>query len=119
MLDFIVFHRSLLRKDIFQQHAERRNIPLTISQVIQELALGVVGFDFESQIKRVVRSNDTKILIEDNDRFSDRLHDSMCKYPGVLDVGELFSKHVETLAEAASYRTLSPRAQPLPKSAAS
>jgi hypothetical protein len=58
----------------------------------------MVGRDFECQIEGLARSDDTKILIENNEGFSDRVHDSMCKFPGVLDVGELFSKHAATLA---------------------
>jgi hypothetical protein len=102
MLNFIVFHGSLLRKDFSQQQAQLWNIPLTVSQVIQELAKGIVRFDFECQIEGLACGNDTKILIENNEGFSDRVHDSVSKFPSVLDVGELFSKHVETLAGAGS-----------------
>src|ERR1700730_4180800 len=97
MLDFVVFHGSLLRKDFSQQHAKLRNIPLTVSQVIQKLALGMVGFDFECQIEGLARSDNTKVLIENNERFSDGVQHSVCKFPGVRDVGKLFSKHVESL----------------------
>jgi hypothetical protein len=111
VFDFIIFHGSLLRKDFSQQEAQLWNIPLTVSQVIQELAKGIVRFDFECQIEGLARCNDTKILIENNERFSDRVHDSVGEFQGVLDVGELFSKHVESLAGGAgSYRTLSPDA---------
>src|ERR1700737_4411695 len=110
MLDFVVFRGSLLRKDFSQQHAKLRNIPLTVSQVIQKLALGMVGFDFECQIEGLARSNNTKILIENNERFSDGVQDSVSKFPGVRDVGELFSRHAKTLPRGGSlpnsqYRT--------------
>src|ERR1700730_14164229 len=71
-----------------------RNIPLAVSEVIQEFALGLVGIDFECQIERSARSNNPKILIEHNERFSNRVDDSVRKYPGILDLGELFSEHV-------------------------
>ena len=47
----------------------------------------------ECQIKGLARSNDTKILVENNKRFTDGVDDCVCKGPGVLDVGELFLKH--------------------------
>src|SRR5258707_1729630 len=94
MLDFVVFHGSLLGNDFSKQQTKLRNIPLTVSEVIQEFALSVVGIDFECQIERSARSNDTKILIEHNERFSNRVDDSVRKYPGILDLGELFSEHV-------------------------
>ena len=84
--------------------------------------MGVVGIDFERQIERSARSNDPKILIEHNERFSNRVDDSMRKYPSIPDLGELFSEHVsehehgDTCVGARVCRTLSPRhAQPLPK----
>ena len=100
MFDFVVFHGPLFGENFSQQHAKLRNIPLTVSQVIQELALGMVGLDLEFQIERLARSNDTKILIENDQRLSNRIHDGVRKYPSVLDVNELFSEHVKTLAGA-------------------
>jgi hypothetical protein len=67
---------------------------LTLSEVIQEFALSVVGIDFERQIERSARGNDPKILIEHNERFSNRVDDSVRKFPGILDLGELFFEHV-------------------------
>ena len=120
MLDFVVFHGSLLGKDFSKQQTKLRNIPLTVSEVIQEFALSVVGIDFERQIEGSARGNDTKILIEHNERFSNRVDDSVRKYPGILDLGNcflnMFLNMVGTLAGAGVYRTLSPRrAYPLPK----
>jgi hypothetical protein len=54
------------------------------------------GVDFEGQLEGLARGNDTKILIENDERLSNRVHDGMCKYPGVLDVGELLSEHGKT-----------------------
>src|SRR6202023_2028024 len=94
MLDFVVFHGSLLGNNFSEQQTKLWNIPLTVSEVIQEFAKSVVGIDFERQIERSARSNDPKILIEHNERFSNRVDDSVRKYPGILDLGELFSEHV-------------------------
>src|ERR1700730_719496 len=94
MLDFVVFHGSLFGNNFSEQQAKLWNIPLTVSEVIQEFALSVVGVDFKRQIERSARSNDPKILIEHNERFSNRVDDSVRKYPGILDLGELLSEHV-------------------------
>src|ERR1700732_5099143 len=94
MLDFVVFHGSLLGKDFSKQQTKLRNIPLTVSEVIQKFALRVVGMDFECQIERSARGNDTKILIEHNERFSNRVDDGVRKRPGILDLGKLFSEHI-------------------------
>ena len=88
MLDFVVFHGSLLGNYFSKQQTELRNIPLTVSEVIEKFALSVVGIDFERQIERSARSNDPQILIEDNERFSNRVDDSVRKYPGILDLRE-------------------------------
>src|ERR1700722_1108824 len=98
MLHFIVFHGSSLGNDFSKQQTKLRNIPLAIAEVIQKLALSGIGIDFERQIERMACSNDLKILIEHNERFSNRIDNSVRKYPGILDLGELFSKHVTTLA---------------------
>src|SRR6202022_4274472 len=94
MLDFVVFHGSLLGKDFSKQQTKLRNIPLTVSEVIQKFALRVVGIDFERQIERSARGNDTKLLIEHNERVSNRVDDSVRKCPGIMDLGELLSEHV-------------------------
>src|SRR3984893_19352025 len=94
MLDLVVFHGSLLGKDFSKQQTKLRNIPLTVSEVIQEFALRVIGIDFERQIEGSACGNDPKLLIEHNERFSNRVDDSVRKRPGILDLGELFSEHV-------------------------
>src|ERR1700681_3065799 len=94
MLDFVVFRGSLLGNNFSEQQTKLRNIPLTVSEVVQEFALRVVGIDFERQVERSARSNNPKILIEHDERFSNRIDDSVRKYPGILDLGELFSEHV-------------------------
>src|ERR1700731_3936352 len=94
MLDFVVFHCSLLGKDFSKQHTKFRNIPLTVSEVIQKFALRVVGIDFERQIEGSARGNDTKLLIEHNERFSNRIDNSVRKCPSILDLGKLISEHV-------------------------
>src|SRR5580704_5708517 len=93
-LDFVVFHGSLLENDFSKQQTKLWNIPLTVSEVIQRFALSVAGIDFERQIERSARGNDPKILIEHDERFSNRVDDGVRKYPGILDLGELFSEHV-------------------------
>src|ERR1700694_3886524 len=94
MLDFVVFHGSLLVNDFSKQQTKLRNVPLSVSEVIQEFSLSVVGIDFERQIERSARGNDTKLLIEHNKRFSNRINDSVRKCPSILDLGELFTEHV-------------------------
>ena len=113
MLDFVVFHGSLLGNDFSKQQTELRNIPLAVSEIIQELALSIVGIDLECQIERSARGNDPQILIEDNERFSNRVDDSVRKYPGILDLGKLLSdmflNMLDTLVGAGAYATPSPR----------
>src|SRR5580704_5165576 len=96
MLDFVLSHGSLLGNDFSKQQTKLRNIPLTVSEVIQKFALRVVGIHFERQIERSARGNDTKLVIENNERFSNRIDNSVRKCPSILDRGELLSKHVTT-----------------------
>src|ERR1700731_2140922 len=83
MLDFVVFHGSLLGNNFSEQQTKFRNIPLTVSEVIQEFALSVVGIDIECQVERSARSHDPKILIEHNERFSNRVDDRLRKGAGI------------------------------------
>src|ERR1700736_4887743 len=69
----------------------------------------MVGPDLESRIEGAARCYDTKILIENDERFSDRVYYSMCKYPRVLDGDELLFEHLETLAGAGACQALSLR----------
>ena len=74
-----------------------------------ETDLGIVN---ESQLLGfgMTRSNDAKILTENNERFTDGVDDCVCKCPGVLDVGELFLEHGGDPRRAGVYRTLIPGA---------
>lgn len=70
----------------------------------------MVGCDFECQIEGLACSDDTKVLIENNERFSDRIHDSVSKFPGVLDVVNCFLNMWRPSRGRGVYRTLSPDA---------
>jgi len=82
------------RERFFQATNEASEYPIERLQGHTGVCLSVVRIDFERQIERSARSNDPKILIEHNERFSNRVDDRVRKYPGILDLGELLSEHV-------------------------
>jgi hypothetical protein len=88
MLDLVVVHHAVLGHDIFQQQSKPRNVPLTIAQCVKEPVLGIDPGHFECQIKRAARSEDTQILVEDQKRLSDSIHDSLCQCPGLAIFSE-------------------------------
>ena len=42
MLDLVVIQNRVLRDDLFQESSKGGNVPLTIAQRIEELALGLL-----------------------------------------------------------------------------
>ena len=47
MLDLIVLHRPVLGNDFSQQQTKPWNVPLTVAQLVKELALSVIGTNGE------------------------------------------------------------------------
>jgi hypothetical protein len=60
-----------LRKNLFEQRAEFGNVPLTIPQLVDELADGVGCCLAERAVERAVDAFDAQIGVEDDERFAD------------------------------------------------
>ena len=88
MLDLVVVHHGVLRQDFFQQHPELRDVPLAVAQRVDWTALNVLPVDLERQIERAARGDDLQVLIEDQERRADRIHDRLCERASIIDVHE-------------------------------
>src|ERR1700736_6136681 len=75
----------MLRQDFFQENPKFRNVPLTLAQVVEELALGALTIDLECQIKRSARGYHPKVAVEHDQRLGDGIHDGLRQSSDVLN----------------------------------
>jgi hypothetical protein len=54
----------VLRDDLFQQSSKRGDVPLTIAQGIQQLALDLLTVHAERQVKRTAGGDNPQISVE-------------------------------------------------------
>jgi hypothetical protein len=87
-LDLVTLHHAVRRCDIFQQEPKRGNIPLSVTQRVNRTILDVLTSHPERLTKSAVRSDDTQILIEDEKRNMDRVHNPLGERVHIIDVDE-------------------------------
>src|SRR6185437_2015040 len=86
-VDLIPLDRHLILSDCLQQFAKLWDIPLTIFDLIEQLAANILPGELEGLIKRAARGHDALIRIEHqkrvahgiNDRVRERERDSLRK----------------------------------------
>ena len=64
MLDLEIVHRDLLGDDGFQQDPQGRDVPLAVSQRVQQAPLGLFGVDLERSVERDAGRQHAKLGIE-------------------------------------------------------
>jgi hypothetical protein len=87
-LDLVTLHDGVLRRDIFQQEPKRGNIPLPVTQRVNRTIFNVLTSHPERLTKSAVCADDTKVLIEDEKRIPDRIHDLLSKRVRIINVDE-------------------------------
>ena len=90
MLDLIALHHAVLGNDLFQEHAELRDVPLAVAQRIEQPTLGVLGADLEGQIERAAGGDHAQLLVEDENGLVDRVDNALGERPRIGDGGKLF-----------------------------
>ena len=78
----------MLRRDIFQQEPKRGNIPLPVTQRVNRTIFNVLTSHPERLTKSAVCADDAKVLIEDEKRIPDRIHDLLSKRVRIINVDE-------------------------------
>ncbi len=87
MFDLEAVHGGALGNDRFEQHAQGRNIPLAVTQVVKQPSLGMLQLDLEDVIKRPACGQHAKLTVEDNEGFDDRIDDGLRQRLSVLELG--------------------------------
>ncbi len=87
-LDLVTLHHGVLRRDILQQEPKLGNIPLAIAQRVNRTILNVLTIHPECLMESAVCSDDTQVLIEDQERIADRIHDRLGERTHIIEVYE-------------------------------
>ena len=90
VLDLIAFHHAVLGNDLFQEHAELRDVPLAVAQRVEQPALGVLGADPEGQVEGTAGGDHAQLLVENDDGLAHRVDNALGKRTGIREGGELF-----------------------------
>ena len=77
-----------MRRDTFQQEPKRGNIPLPVTQRVNRTILNVLTSHPERLTKSAVRSDDTQILIEDEKRNMNRVHNPLGERVHIIDIDD-------------------------------
>ncbi len=107
VLHLEIMQRAGVGEDLAQPRLQRRNIPGAIIQLIEELSQHVLGRRGEGEIERTAGGNHAQIVVEDEQRLPDRVHNGFGKCARVRRVGKLLLEHV-----VPSLRNTSPRHEP-------
>ena len=86
----VVFHRPIVERavagdDLLEQRLQCRDVPLPVSQVVDESAFRLGGCDLKGPVERGIRRPDVKLGVEDDERLTHRRHDTLGVFPGRLD----------------------------------
>lgn len=83
MLQLKVIEYRALRDDVFKENSEGRNVPLSVTQLIDQAPLCFGGEDAKGLIERAIRTADAKGSVENEKRLAYCVDDVLGK---VLDV---------------------------------
>jgi hypothetical protein len=76
-LDFVSLHHGVLWRNVLQQQPKLGDIPLAIAQPIYRTTLNVLTIHPERLMESAVCSDNAQVLIENQERIADRIHDRL------------------------------------------
>ena len=79
---FIIFKGGFLGEDGFEKFPQFWDIPLFVSQIIDEMTQSILGFYLEKLIKRTPDGNNSQILIQNQKGFTDCINDTHGEFLG-------------------------------------
>ena len=84
MLDFIAIEHGIKGEDLLEEHPQLGNVPLPVTEVVDELPDGFVGRHFESIVEAVVRCDHPEVLVQGNQGFTHRVDDVLGELAGFI-----------------------------------
>ena len=87
-LDFVSLHHGVLWRDVLQQQPKFGDIPLAIAQPIYRTTLNVLTIHPERLIESAICSDNAQVLIENQERIADRIHDRLRERVRFIEVYE-------------------------------
>jgi hypothetical protein len=102
VLDLVALDGAMLRNDILEESAQRRNVPLPVVEVVEQLALGVLRIRSKRLVKGTARRDHAEIPVEHDEGILHGVDDRAGEGMPILDMaqlghGEVFSKCRRTL----------------------
>ena len=84
MDNFEIFQGPMLRQHVFQKGPECRDVPLSVSEVVNELAECLGGSYAKRLVKRAARGRDTKVGVQHEKRLTHGIDDAFNVRDGVF-----------------------------------
>src|SRR5271170_5345260 len=134
-LDLVSLHHGVLWRDFPQQQSKLGDIPLTNTKLVNWTTLNVLRVHPKRSTEGAACGDDTQLLIEDQKRIADRIHDRLGeRAPGIEVDGQLtarprqrgsrygarsivrrFHVHLQEVCSPKSPRKLPPAGRRLPR----
>jgi hypothetical protein len=105
---FEVAEGGLLREDVFEERPELRDVPLAVTQFVEESPRSLLGCDAEAGVERAIGLPDAEFVVEDEERRADGIDDGLRDDAG----GERIQ--VVALGFAHGHSTALPGREPVP-----
>src|ERR1700730_3156498 len=102
VLDLEPLHGCAMGDDALKESAQRGNIPLPISEVVNETALGLFRACAEGLIKRAIGGGNNQVSVENDEGAGDGLNNVACSNVGYGHFSSLIRDCVATFSYAAS-----------------
>jgi hypothetical protein len=104
VLDLIALDGAMLRNDFLEESAKRRNVPPSVVEVVEQLALGVLRIRSKRMVKGTARRDHAEIPVEHDEGIPHGVDDRAGEGMPILEMaqhvvghGEVFFKSRRTL----------------------
>ena len=77
VLDLVIVERRLLRQDRFKQLPQLGDVPLLVSEIVDELADRFLGLHLEEIVERSADRNHPQVLVQGYQGFPNRIDDAL------------------------------------------
>src|ERR1700741_5418593 len=103
VIEFKVVEDGAFGDDVFKQCPQVGDVPLTITQFINETALGLYGRNVECLVKRAIGGLDAQCSIQYQQGFAHRIDDVLGVILNIVD--KRFSFHYGSLSTCLTLKT--------------
>src|SRR6266516_1644892 len=106
VLDLVGLDSAMLWNDFFEESAERRNIPLSVAQVIEQPALRVLRIRSKRLVKGPARGDHAQVPIEYDEGLAHSVDDHVCEGMPILDIAQRVVGHGEISSKSRRNSTM-------------